>query len=341
MGLLSVSPCRVFLLLLVSQLFLHDTVFGGRLRLPSERLGYDDDGPVRTTQPLIGILSGEVQKVIGGGGTFHPGMSYIAASYVKFVEAGGARAVPLLYNEPVESLRRKFSAVNGIVFPGGSTNMDGGPYLDTVKLLLDWAIEANDTGDYFPVYGACLGMEVLANVIAEDCGRCYGEVTNCSLNDYEPRGKLLQSCLLVCYWIMRCEARIDILKYRPVWGLTPAKFASIKPLTDFFEVLTVTPDDNGDMYVSSVQGKKYPVTAVMFHPEKNVFEWTYDSIPHSSAAIQLTQSIADYFISEARKSSHAPSSQEEVNDLLVNNYHSVFLGNIPPPIPFEEIYYFG
>ncbi|KAG6553112.1 hypothetical protein Mapa_005450 [Marchantia paleacea] len=102
------------------------------------------------------------------------------------------------------------------------------------------------------------------------------------------------------------------------FGIRPATVASIKPLADFFEVPTLSPDENGDMYVSSVQGKKYPVTAVMFHPEQNVFEWTYDSIPHSSAAIQLTQSIANYFISEARKSSHAPSSQEEVNDLLVH-----------------------
>lgn len=102
----SVSPCRVLLLVLVSQIFLHDTVFGGRIRMPSERLGFDDGSVVRATQPLIGILTGEMDDMIGGFGTYHPGMSYIAASYVKFVESGGARAVPLLHNEPVESLRR-------------------------------------------------------------------------------------------------------------------------------------------------------------------------------------------------------------------------------------------
>lgn len=54
-------------------------------------------------QPVIGILS-------------HPGdgasgrlsnatdASYIAASYVKFVEAAGARVVPLIYTEPWEIL---------------------------------------------------------------------------------------------------------------------------------------------------------------------------------------------------------------------------------------------
>ena len=37
--------------------------------------------------------------------------SYIAASYVKFVESRGARAVPLLYNEPEEVLKKVCSLI--------------------------------------------------------------------------------------------------------------------------------------------------------------------------------------------------------------------------------------
>lgn len=59
--------------------------------------------PKLNYQPVIGILS-------------HPGdgasgrlsnatnASYIAASYVKFVESAGARVIPLIYNEPLEIL---------------------------------------------------------------------------------------------------------------------------------------------------------------------------------------------------------------------------------------------
>jgi gamma-glutamyl hydrolase len=39
--------------------------------------------------------------------------SYIAASYVKFVESGGARAVPILYDAPPDEVKRIFRAVNG------------------------------------------------------------------------------------------------------------------------------------------------------------------------------------------------------------------------------------
>lgn len=52
------------------------------------------DSPVINTEPMIGILSLEQSYYLDGK---FPGefSSYIAASYVKFVEGGGARVVPI------------------------------------------------------------------------------------------------------------------------------------------------------------------------------------------------------------------------------------------------------
>lgn len=70
------------------------TTFSAHCPAPDPSLNY---------RPVIGILS-------------HPGdgasgrlsnatnASYIAASYVKFVESGGARVIPLIFNEPEEIL---------------------------------------------------------------------------------------------------------------------------------------------------------------------------------------------------------------------------------------------
>ncbi|XP_059442074.1 uncharacterized protein LOC132174432 [Corylus avellana] len=80
-----------------------------RCAAPNPKLNY---------RPVIGILS-------------HPGdgasgrlsnatnASYIAASYVKFVESAGARVIPLIYNEPPEILFEKLNLVNGVLFTGG------------------------------------------------------------------------------------------------------------------------------------------------------------------------------------------------------------------------------
>ena len=53
--------------------------------------------PLATSRPLIGILSQP-------GDPAGAGESYIAASYVKFAEAGGARVVPFLHDMPEEEV---------------------------------------------------------------------------------------------------------------------------------------------------------------------------------------------------------------------------------------------
>jgi gamma-glutamyl hydrolase len=54
--------------------------------------------PVTTTRPLIGILSQPGDPAAGDD-------SYIAASYIKFAEAGGARVVPFLHDMPTAEVR--------------------------------------------------------------------------------------------------------------------------------------------------------------------------------------------------------------------------------------------
>lgn len=60
-------------------------------------------GPRVDSRPVIGILThpydGALQKIHRGSR-----WSNIAASYVKLVQSGGARVIPLIYNEPENCL---------------------------------------------------------------------------------------------------------------------------------------------------------------------------------------------------------------------------------------------
>jgi hypothetical protein len=82
---------------------------------------------------------------------------------VKYVEAAGARAVPILADASRAELERIFAAVNGILLPGGSQDLRSGePFYDAAAALWSMAVEANDKGDYFPVsecvaVHACVG----------------------------------------------------------------------------------------------------------------------------------------------------------------------------------------
>lgn len=61
-------------------------------------------------KPVIGIVS---HPGDGASGRLSnaTGASYIAASYVKLVEAAGARVIPLIYTEPPEKLLKVLSVI--------------------------------------------------------------------------------------------------------------------------------------------------------------------------------------------------------------------------------------
>jgi CTP synthase (UTP-ammonia lyase) len=62
---------------------------------------------------------------------------------------------------------QKFAAINGILFPGGATSLKGGPFYQTSEKLFNMVIEANERGDYFPLYGVCLGFELLTVLVSQ------------------------------------------------------------------------------------------------------------------------------------------------------------------------------
>lgn len=107
-----------------------------------------------TSKPIIGILAQRCHDC--------PGRSYIAAGFVKWIEAAGARAVPIRYYSSDQELYRLFKSVNGLIFPGGLTDLyHDNPYVIAARKLWNWAKEVNEQGNVFPIYGTCLGFQLL------------------------------------------------------------------------------------------------------------------------------------------------------------------------------------
>ena len=50
------------------------------------------------------------------------------------------------------------------------------------------------------------------------------------------------------------------------WVIKTDTYAEREPLNNFFNILA-TDEFEGEEFVVAVEGKKYPVTGVMFHPE--------------------------------------------------------------------------
>ncbi|KAL1299669.1 hypothetical protein HN51_044210 [Arachis hypogaea] len=288
-------------------------------------------------QPVIGIVT-------------HPGdgasgrlsnssaVSNIPASYVKFVEAGGARVIPLVYNESPQKLLKKLDLVNGVLFTGGWAK--DGQYFETVRRIFKKVLERNDGGEHFPLYAICLGFELITMIVsgdnnileefsASDQASALHFVENADIE-----GSLFQSFPPD---LLKKLSTDCIVMQNHHFGISPEKLLNNKKLSSFFDVLTTCKDEDDKVYVSTMQSRNYPVTAFQWHPEKNAFEWGSANIPHTEDAIRVTHSTASFLVSEARKSSKRPDAQE-VRDNLIYNYSPTYVGKAGKG--YDEVYLF-
>ncbi|KAE8680093.1 Gamma-glutamyl hydrolase 2 [Hibiscus syriacus] len=288
-------------------------------------------------RPVIGILT---HPGDGASGRLNndTNASYIAASYVKFVEAAGARVIPLIYNEPEEILFEKLELVNGVIFTGGWAK--SGLYFEVAQKIFKKVIEKNDRGGHFPLYAICLGFELLTMIISEDKNilETFAASNQAStlqfVNNINIEGTVFQRFPPAL--LQKLETDCLVMQNHK-YGISPEKLENTPNLSRFFRILTTNTDENNQVYISTAQAHSYPVTAFQWHPEKNAFEWGSSMIPHSEYAIEVTQHVANFLIREARKSLNRPPVWKVLENLIYN-YSPTYCGKAGRG--FDEVYIF-
>jgi gamma-glutamyl hydrolase len=88
-----------------------------------------------TETPVIGVISQTLEVEMHNDTRFSEYNSYIMKSYVDWIEAQGARVVPLIVDEDRNATLDKLKRMNGVLFPGGDGNYSsfGRFVFDTVK----------------------------------------------------------------------------------------------------------------------------------------------------------------------------------------------------------------
>jgi gamma-glutamyl hydrolase len=270
--------------------------------------------------------------------------SYMAASYVKYLEAAGARVVPVRFDASTAELDILMKGLNGLLFPGGGSSLDlKSPFFIKAAYLFNAAIKLNDNGVYFPMWGTCLGFQFL-NIMGagEDesvlTGPFDSEDYPIPLN-FTAAAKSSYILSTIAPDIFNALGKENITQNEHSFGVTPQAYASNPKLSSFFSVLATNYDRKGKEFVSLVEGKKYPVYATQFHPEKNNFEWGAQEsvpIPHTLMAVRMSQFFADFLVDEARNNNQSFGTNE--NDFLIYNYAPVFTGKSGGY--FTQEYYF-
>lgn len=292
----------------------------------------------KNDRPIIGILSQELSPTISR--LYGDHSSYIAASYVKYIEGAGGRVVPIRINQTESYYRNIVSRINGLLFPGGATyftNSDG--YAAAGAVLYNLAVDLNAHDDYFPIWGTCLGFQLMLYLAAGQRElRC-----SCSANDISLPLEFTQDFNESSLFGAAPENVISALRTQNITANYHKFCITQTNLTEFglsqqWRVLSVNNDINGVEFISSIQSRMYPFYGVIFHPEKNSYEWKSNkNIPHSSDAVLVMQYFANFLVNEARKNFHSFPTRKSEESHLIYKYTPTYTGD---HLIYEQVYFF-
>lgn len=281
-------------------------------------------------RPVIGVFSQQTSTITNSS-TIDPEVKaelekyryLIPVSYATWIGQAGGRVLPILLDQPKEYYHQIFAKTNGILFPGGNQDIDPDQiYTQEGEYLWNLAKQANDQGDYYPIWGTCLGFEELAvletgngDVISLDV-----MATNLALPlRFTPGARNSRLFHSFSPRLIKALRTQKITFNSHDHGLLVSEFLSNPALNNFFRMLSFNETPAGQFFVSTMEAKHYPFYGTQWHPEKNNFEWSqnedYSNIPHTPKAISASQSTARFFLSEARKSQHIYPEAER-DDLI-------------------------
>jgi gamma-glutamyl hydrolase len=275
--------------------------------------------------PIIGIFSQPTSSTEGNCGG---NCLYIAASYVKYIEASGGRVVPIDYYATSSELDALLPKLNGVLFPGG-----GSGFPSAAQHTFNKIKEFNDKGDYMPLWGTCMGFQWLLisatqdqNILDPPSGQmdAYNLSIPLDFTSTMKNSKIFENAPSQ---LVKILAKQNVTMNNHHYGIYPDHFAATPALTDFYNVLSTNKDRKGVEFVSMIEAYKYPIFGSQWHPEKNNFEWgeTSEGIPneaidHSHDAILASQYMANFFVDQARLSSHKFPTETEEDATLIYNY---------------------
>ncbi|XP_016891829.1 gamma-glutamyl hydrolase isoform X2 [Cynoglossus semilaevis] len=272
-------------------------------------------------RPIIGVLAQEnLPEDI-----FAQGSSYIAASYVKYLEGSGARVAPIRINLTEAEYTKLFQSINGLLLPGGDVDIETSEYSRAAKILYKLALKANNDQDYFPIWGTCQGFQQLSVFTANKNLLTLTDTKSVALPlNFTREARSSRLFRGFPKDLLQALAEENITSNFHSWSLSMQNFSQNSKLKKFYQILSTNTDGKTE-FISSMEAYRYPFYAVQYHPEKSPFEWLdKPGMVHTTSATKASFYTASFFVSEAMKNNHHFPSVEEEEKALIYKYIPVF-----------------
>ncbi|XP_030385659.1 gamma-glutamyl hydrolase [Scaptodrosophila lebanonensis] len=266
--------------------------------------------------------------------------SYIAASYVKYVEGAGGCVVPIWIGRDRAYYERTMRKINGVVLPGGAVFIDDADLRDNLRNdcvksashIYELAVEKNKKGEYFPIWGICLGFQLLLiNAADSKDVRC----------DCQPMFQALPLKLAKDYresvWLKQLPDDMAEDMQRVPFACHQHRFCITEDnlgnhgIRDDWHVLATCSDAEQLSFVTLIEHRKYPFFGSQFHPERAAHEQLFAKTDNCASAhvrccIEKSQYLANVFLELCRRNGNRFDSNQEMQRHLIWNWNPEFTG---------------
>ena len=189
----------------------------------------------------------------------------------------------------------------------------------------------NDRGIYYPIWGICLGLEVMASWPYEPRidPKSVTRGTNpkmMTLNFTESArsSKIFGAMPEKLYRDMQTIAMAaNFHKY----GVAIKTYQQSEAFQELFTVTSTNHDDNGMEYIATMEARNYPFYAFQWHPEKVHFMDTLvpaKDLKQPHEAFAMHRYMSDFLISEARKNNNSFLSNVERERFLFERFETQY-----------------
>ncbi|XP_073842571.1 lethal (3) 72Dr isoform X2 [Musca autumnalis] len=257
---------------------------------------------------------------------------------------------PAKNNRPRSYYEKIMSKINGILLPGGAIffnskyctkDMTSHSYLSS-KHIYDIARQLNERGQYFPLWGTCLGFQLMlthsAGVedIRQDC-----LFMNTSLPvEFEDQQVLKESKLFA-----QLDESVKSRMSAQPFGYHYHRYCITKDdlrmfkISEQWQVLASNKDDNGLEFITIVEHSKFPFYGSQIHPERVFYEnlGSQDTCHHCGSCYELNQYFAKFFVQQCSLNENR-LTDEELLSYNINNFPLTFTA--PEKIHWQMCYLF-
>ena len=274
---------------------------------------------------VVGILS--IPKILDESQPYNYQSAAVNPSYVKWLEASGAETLVIHPWNTSQEIAEILTKVNGIVLQGSLYQVDlykANPYLDRVLDILE-ALSLKENGNKIPLIGIDDGFVLLHYVMSGKIDHTenyekYNRISNLEFDFDRVKTTRLFS-------ILTEKDLSDIRTHALTFnlnrsGISPSAYQENKKLREFFRITSVAKDENGKLFIASVEAYNHPIYAVQFRPDAISFLKNSNlDLPNSTEAIRAARAIGNFFVQDCKDNNKNILQKSEYDKFsLIDSY---------------------